>query len=57
MMGSPLQMYIEKDVEDRDHLVDLITVRRVFSFSDVSNPRVPAAPLAYVIYITRNGYK
>ena len=29
MMGTPLQMYIEKDVEARDALVEMITVRRV----------------------------
>lgn len=29
MMGTPLQMYIEKDVADRDVLVDIITVSRV----------------------------
>ena len=51
MMGTPLQMYIEKDVEDRDDLVDLITVRRVFSSPDVSNPRARAPPLAYIICI------
>ena len=28
MLGSPLAMYIEKDVDDRNALVDLITVRR-----------------------------
>lgn len=27
MMGAPLTIYIEKDVDDRDDLVDLITVR------------------------------
>ena len=27
MMGTPLAIYIEKDVDDRDGLVDLITVR------------------------------
>ncbi|KAI9572030.1 hypothetical protein HD554DRAFT_1622615 [Boletus coccyginus] len=27
MMGTPLTIYIEKDVDDRDDLVDLITVR------------------------------
>lgn len=26
MMGTPLTVYIEKDVDDRDELVDLITV-------------------------------
>src|ERR1700685_3099383 len=26
MMGTPLAMYIEKDVQDRDVLVDIITV-------------------------------
>lgn len=26
MMGTPLTIYIEKDVDDRDDLVDLITV-------------------------------
>lgn len=26
MMGVPLQIYIEKDVQDRDKLVDIITV-------------------------------
>lgn len=26
MMGTPLQMYIEKDVEGKDALVDVITV-------------------------------
>lgn len=29
MLGSPLAMYIEKDVKDKDTLVDLITVSRV----------------------------
>jgi hypothetical protein len=28
MMGTPLQIYIEKDVDDRDLLVDLATVSR-----------------------------
>jgi hypothetical protein len=27
MMGTPLTIYIEKDVDDRDDLVDLVTVR------------------------------
>lgn len=26
MMGTPLAIYIEKDVEDRDTIVDIITV-------------------------------
>ena len=26
MMGTPLAIYIEKDVQDRDTLVDLVTV-------------------------------
>lgn len=26
MMGTPLPIYIEKDVQDRDKLVDIITV-------------------------------
>lgn len=29
MMGTPLAMYIEKDVADRDALAELITVSRV----------------------------
>jgi hypothetical protein len=29
MMGTPLQVYIEKDVSDRDLLVELVTVSRV----------------------------
>jgi hypothetical protein len=29
MMGTPLAMYIEKDVHDRDVLVDIIIVSRV----------------------------
>ena len=36
MMGTPLQIYIEKDVEDRDDLVDLITVGRVLWFLCIS---------------------
>lgn len=31
MLGVPLSIYIEKDVEDRDIVVDLINVRRVAS--------------------------
>lgn len=27
MMGTPLAIYIEKDVQDRDNLVEIITVR------------------------------
>lgn len=27
MMGSPLAIYIEKDVPDRDPIVELVTVR------------------------------
>jgi len=46
MMGTPLQMYIEKDVQDRDDLIDLITVRRVFSSPDISFPRARASPLS-----------
>lgn len=30
MMGTPLQIYIEKDVPDRDQLVELITVSSDF---------------------------
>jgi hypothetical protein len=26
MMGTPLAIYVEKDVEDRDTIVDIITV-------------------------------
>ena len=32
MLGVPLAIYVEKDVDDRDILVDLINVRRVASF-------------------------
>jgi hypothetical protein len=32
MLGNSLAIYIEKDVEDRDVLVDLILVRHVASF-------------------------
>lgn len=31
MMGTPLAMYIEKDVQDRDSLVDIITVSTAHS--------------------------
>ena len=27
MMGAPLQMYVDKDINDRDFLVSLINVR------------------------------
>lgn len=30
MMGTALQIYVEKDVEDRDTIVELIAVRRLF---------------------------
>ena len=30
MMGTALQIYVEKDVQDRDTIVELITVCRVF---------------------------
>ena len=33
MLGIPLSIYIEKDVDDRDILVDLIIVRHVASFA------------------------
>ena len=29
MLGTPLPVYIEKDVQDRENLVDLVTVRIV----------------------------
>lgn len=29
MLGTPLALYIEKDVEDRDQLVELITVSHI----------------------------
>jgi len=35
MMGTPLAMYIEKDVHDRDILVDIITVRSHSASPDV----------------------
>lgn len=35
MLGTPLAIYIEKDVDDRDSLVELINVRHVAS--DVCN--------------------
>jgi hypothetical protein len=40
MMGTPLAMYVEKDVQDRDALVDIIMVSSVASASsDVSFAR------------------
>lgn len=30
MMGTPLAIYVEKDVEDRDAIVDLITVSCIY---------------------------
>ena len=30
MMGTALQIYVEKDVEDRDTIVELITVCHIF---------------------------
>lgn len=36
MMGTPLAIYVEKDVEDRDSIVDLITVSRTYKpFSEI----------------------
>lgn len=30
MMGTPLAIYVEKDVEDRDNLVSIITVSFIY---------------------------
>lgn len=49
MLGVPLAIYVEKDVDDRDILVDLINVRRVASFS-VYFTLGPLFPILHPLY-------
>lgn len=42
MMGTPLTIYIEKDVDDRDDLVDLITVSESRLPTDRAVPPLPS---------------
>ena len=37
MLGTPLAIYIEKDVADRDNLVEIITVREGAAYSPLSS--------------------
>ena len=46
MMGTPLSIYIEKDVDDRDDLVDLITVRASILAYDHPLPSLPHRNMA-----------
>lgn len=41
MLGTPLAIYIEKDVADRDNLVEIITVREDAAYSPLSSCRAP----------------
>lgn len=41
-MGTPLTIYIEKDVDDREDLVELITVCESYFHTDHAVPSLPS---------------
>ena len=52
MLGTPLAVYIEKDVDDKDELVKLVTVRAIDAFCSLgASGAVGEGPLSN---LTRN---
>ena len=52
-MGTPLQIYVEKDVEARDILVDLVAVSRVQSFASLGTHDTLASRILLFMVVTR----